>query len=204
MVIANPTTTPLRVPTRVSSAVQHTETSGELVQAPTDGRIGCLWNRDSETVISDASIDTAAFVRFAVPEVRQWSIGFVYHDIGGNSDSATFIWSEGPDTTFARYRARRDGQIERDPPSERISASVLRPGLNELSFRTTSDGSFLRLNEETVIEVPASLLIRRNGRSQLCVGFHSVKMNRTRFSILTCGLSSSREGASGLLINGGP
>ena len=48
-------------------------------------------------------------------------------------------------------------------------------GWNELSFRTSSDGSFLRLNDETVIEVPVTQLIRRSGRSQLCIGFRTVE-----------------------------
>ena len=204
MVIANPTTTPLRVPTRVASAVQHTGTSGELVHDPYYRRIGCAENRYDATVISEDSINSAAFVRFEVPDVQQWSIGFVYHDIGGNSDAATFIWSDGPETTFARYWARRNGQVERDPPSERISESVLRSGLNELSFRTSSDGSFLRLNDETVIEVPASLLIRRNGRSQLCIGFHSGEDEPYSIRYSDLRTKFVREGASGHLIHGGP
>lgn len=48
-------------------------------------------------------------------------------------------------------------------------------GWNELSFRTSSDGSFLRLNDETVIEVPVTQLIRRSGRSELCIGFRTAE-----------------------------
>ena len=88
-------------------------------------------------------------------------------------------------------------------PSVRIALSVLRTGLNELSFRTTSDGSYLRLNDETVIEVPASQLARRRGWSRLCVGFAAAEEEpylirysdlRTRFV---------RDGISGSLTHGG-
>ena len=176
-VMASPTTTPTRVPTRVPTAVPSTETSGVLVHDPGDGYIGCSSDRNSATVISDDTTDSAAFVRFEVPDVRDWSIGFVYHDpldSNGDSESATFIWSEGNDDVFARHWARENGEYVHDPPSERIRRSVIRTGLgktNELAFRTSSDGSFLRLNDETVIEVPASQLIRRSGWSELCVGF---------------------------------
>jgi len=206
MVIANPTTTPLRVPTRVSSAVQHTGTSGELTSDPSDGSIGCSTNRNSSTVISTDTTDSAAFVRFQVPDVRQWSIGFVYHDpvnIYGVSSTATFIWSESPDNVYARHWAIRDGVSIHDAPSERISGSALRTGWNELSFRTSSDGSFLRLNDHTAIEVPASQLIRRNGWSSLCVGFHSIEDEAYSIQYSDLRTRFVREGVSGSLTYSG-
>lgn len=203
MVIANPTTTPLRVPTRVSSAVQHTGTSGELVHDPYYRRIGCAEDRYDSTVISHDSINSAAFVRFEVPDVQQWSIGFVYHNIGGGHDSATVISSNGPDDTFGRHWARRNGEIERDPLAERVTSSVFRTGWNELAFRTSADGSFLRLNDETVIEVPASQLIRRSGWSQLCVGFHSREDEPYSIRYSDLRTRFAREGVSGSLTYSG-
>ena len=199
LVIVNPTTTPLRVPTRVSSAVQHTGTSGELVHDPVDRRIGCVENRYDATVISRSSIDSAAFVRFQIPDVQRWSIGFVYHNIGGGHDSATIISSNGSDDTYARHWARRNGEMERGPLAEQVMNSALDTGWNELAFRASADGSFLRLNDETVIEVPASQLIRRGGWSQLCVGFHSREDDEYSIQYSDLRTRFTREGVSGSL-----
>jgi len=208
-VMVSPTRTPTRVPTRVPSAVPTTGASGVLMHDPGDGYIGCSSDRNSATVISDDTTDSAAFVRFEVPDVQDWSIGFVYHDpldTNGDSESSTFIWSEGPNDVFARHWARRDGEYVHDAPSERIGRNVLKTGSgqwNELSFRTSSNGSFLRLNDEAVIEVPASQLIRRSGWSELCVGFYSeedapysIRYSdlRTRFKL---------EGATAVMNNDG-
>lgn len=196
-----PTRTPTRVPTRVPTAVPSTGSSGVIHQDPDDGKIGCSRNRNSPTVISDDTIDSAAFVRFEVPDVRQWSIGFVYHDpLTENTDSVTIIWSEGPNDIFARHWVRSHGRYVHEPPSERIQRNVLRTGRgrwNELTFRTSADGSFLRLNDETVIEVPTSQLIRLDGWSELCVGFHSEE--DVPYSIRYTDLRTrfAREGASG-------
>jgi len=135
----------------------------------------CAGNLDEATVISHGTIDSAAFVRFEVPDVARWSIGFMYHEVDSDSYSVTHISTASRDDIFADHVTKRDGRwVHVSLPVGRIDLSVLRTGpgqRNELSFRTSSDGSFLRLNDEIVIEVPASQLIRRNGRSRLCVGF---------------------------------
>ena len=209
-VLASPTPRPTRIPTRTPTPVPSIATSGTLAHDPRDGYIGCSRNRNSATVISDATIDSAAFVRFEVPDVREWSIGFVYHDpldTDGDSDTVTYIWSNGPNSVYAGHWVRSNGEYVHQPPSERIQSHNLktwRGGWNELSFRTSSDGSFLRLNDETVIEVPASQLIRRFGWSQLCIGFiigeddpYSIRYQdlRTQFA---------REGVSGSLTHDDP
>ena len=175
-VMVDPTPSPTRTPTSVPTAVPSAGVSGELMHDPTTGNIGCHGGVHDATAISDDTVDSAGFLRFKVPDVRRWSIGFLYHDIEDDFDSATFVWSEGPYDTFARHWARRNGIVVHDPPEERIGRQVLKVGngqSNELAFRTSADGSFLRLNDETVIEVPASQLIRRSGWSSLCIGFHS-------------------------------
>lgn len=196
---ASPTPRPTRVPTVVPSTGGVT---GVLVRDPDGGYINCSRNRYSNTVISEDAIDSAAFVRFEVPDARGWSIGFLYHDIEGDSDSATFIWGQGTSDIFARHWARRDGNNVHDVPRERISRSVIRTGrgqFNELSFRTTSNGSVLRLNDENVIEVQASQLIRRYGWSSLCVGFHSDEDERYSIRYTDLRTRFVREGASGSL-----
>ena len=75
-VLASPTPRPTRIPTRVPTAVPSTGTSGVLMSDPDDGLIDCSRNRHSTTMISDDTIDSAAYLRFEVPNVRQWSIGF--------------------------------------------------------------------------------------------------------------------------------
>ena len=138
---------------------------------PDDVLIDCSRNRNSATVISRDAIDSAAFLRFEVPNVTNWSVGFLYHNAGTRgSYSITFIGSIGGHEVFAHHWAINNGEIVHNLDGERIPRSVLRSGPNELSFRSTSNGSFLRLNDETVIEVPVSHMIRRFGRSQLCIG----------------------------------
>ena len=196
-VMASPTRTPTRVPTRVPTAVPTTGVSGALVHDPDDGNIGCGDSRYSFNVISDSAIDSAAFVRFEVPDVGRWSFGFLYHDIDGDSESATYIFRRGTRDTFARHWARRSGTKVHEPPDERIARTVFKAGLNELSFRTSSAGSFLRLNDETVIEVPASQLIRRYGWSSLCVGFHSEEDDLYSIEYTDLRTRFAREGVSG-------
>lgn len=201
-----PTRIPTRTPTRVPTTVPPLGTSGFLVHNPDDGNIGCSSNRYSATVISSDTIDSAAFVRFEVPNVRRWSIGFVYHDPtdpnSRNTESATLIWSNGTNGIFARHWARIDGVQVHQPPNERLDTSVLRTGrgqLNELSFRTSLNGTSLRLNQATVMEVPASQMSRRYGRSVLCAGFHSTE--DVPYSIRYSDLRTrfTREGVSGSL-----
>lgn len=196
-VMVSPTRTPTRVPTRTPTAVPTTGASGALAHDPDDGSIGCGDSRYSFNVISDDAIDSAAFVRFEVPDVGRWSFGFLYHDIDGDSESATYIFRRGTRDTFARHWARRSGTTVHEPPDERIARTVFKAGLNELSFRTSSAGSFLRLNDETVIEVPASQLIRRYGWSSLCVGFHSEEDDRYSMEYTDLRTRFAREGASG-------
>lgn len=181
--------------------------TGLLTHDPRDDRIGCSTNWNDETVISNDSVDAAAFLRFETPNVRQWSIGFLYHDVEGDSHSATIVWADGPNNVFARHWVRREGKLVQDPPSERIGANVLRIGrgyANELSFRTSSSGSFLRLNDEAVIEVPASQLIRRNGRSSVCVGFHSEEDDRYSIRYWDLRTRFASEGVSGSVSHSDP
>lgn len=174
-----------------------------LVSEPGDGKVDCSRSRYSATVISNTTIDSAAFVRFEIPDVQRWSVGFVYHDIGDHSQAATFIWSEGTDELFARHWVRDNGQFIHEKLNLRIDAPPLRVGLNELSFRTSSLGSFLRLNDHTVIEVPAWQLVRRNGSSELCVGFHSEEDELYTIKYSDLRTRFVREGVSGSLVQRG-
>lgn len=200
-------TTPTHVPTSVPTTVPSSGVSGILVHDPNSGMTGCSEDRSDLTVISDNTIDSAAFLRFEVPNVRRWSIGIRYHDtVEAGSDSATVIWSEGHGDVFAGHWSRENGKDIHNPLSQRIGRNSLRTEsgpTNELSFRSTPSGSSLRLNDDTVIEVPASQLIRRSGWSRLCVGFYqsedepySIRYSdlRTRFV---------RNGVSGSLTHDG-
>ena len=201
-VMVDPTPSQTRTPTRVPTEVPSAGTSGVLVHDPTTGQIGCNGSDYDATTISEDTVDSAAFLRFEVPNVRQWSVGFLYHDIEGDFDSATFVWSEGPNDTFARHWARQNGIVVHDPPEERIGRHILRVGngqTNELAFRTSADGSFLRLNDETVIEVQASQLIRRSGWSSLCIGFHSEEDEPYSVSYTDLRTRFVRNGVSGSL-----
>ena len=164
---------------------------------------GCSQNRNNVIIISDETIDSAVFLRFEVPNVRRWSIGVLYHDTTEtDSDSAIIIWSEGPDDIFAGHWSRENGNHVHSLRSERIGSNIIRVGpgkTNELFFGTASNGSFLRLNDETVIEVPMSQLIRRNGRSRLCVGFYSDEGDPYSISYSDLRTRFTRKGAEGVL-----
>ena len=202
-----PTRTPTRVATRQATVVPTVlpstiGVSGVLEQDPDDGLIGCSSDGYSATVISDNAIDSAAFLRFEVPNVREWSIGFLYHENDDDSFSSTLIWSDGPNDVFARHWTRLNGVKVDDLPSERINRNVLRSGrgqFNELSFVTSARGSVLRLNDEEVISVPASQLTRRVGWNQLCVGFHSSEDQRYAIRYRDLRTRFTREGGSGSL-----
>lgn len=201
---ATPTSTPraTRVPTPDPSTGGE---SGVFVHDPHDGSIDCSNDREDLSVISDSTTDSAAFLRFEVPRVHPWSIGFLYHRPGGerNTYAATIIYGNRPDDIRARHWVKRDGEDVHDPPSKSIQRSLLKTGageFNELVFRTSSDGSFLRLNDEIVIEVPASQLVRRTGWSKVCVGFHSdeddvysIRYEDLRTRFYKAGLAGSLE-----------
>ena len=201
---ASPTPRPTRVPTVVPSTGG---VSGLLVHDPDSGTIGCSTNRYDATVISADTIDSAAFFRFEVPNVGHWSIGFLYHDpVARGTNAATIIWSDGPGDIFARHWTRQNGEDVHEPPSERIGRSVLKTGSgqwNELSFRTTSSGTFLRLNDESAITVPASQLSRRIGWSQLCVGFHTGEDDPYSIRYRDLRTRFAREGSSSSLSHDG-
>lgn len=160
---------------------------------------------DSFTTISNHTVDSAAFVKFEVPDVRQWSIGFVYHSsFLFEYMTATYIYSDATDDVFVRHFTRNDGEILHDLPRKRISSSVLREGPNELAFRTSSDGSFLRLNEETVIEVPVSQSNRKIGWSELCVGFRAAEEVPYAIPYSDLRTRFRREGGSGSVTHNDP
>ena len=200
---ATPTPRATHVPTPGPSAGGE---SGVLVHNPSDGNIGCANSRYDRTVIAQNTVDSAAFLRFEVPYVSDWSIGFVYHDMDGSgTDTLTYIRKFASGSLIAVHEVRQSGTSVHES-SEWVSRSAQRAGrgeLNELVFRTTSSGSFLRLNDEIVLVVPPDQLIRRSGSSALCAGFnldedvpYSIRYEdlRTRFV---------REGVSGSLTHNG-
>ena len=194
--------------TRVPTLGPSTGVSGVMVHDPHDGSIDCSNDRQDLSVISDSTIDSAAFLRFEVPGVHPWSIGFLYHRPGEerNTYAATIVYGNGPDDIRARHWVKGNGEDVHDPPSERINRRLLKtaPGeLNELTFRTSSNGSFLRLNDEIVIEVPASQLVRRNGWSKVCVGFHSDEDEQYSIRYEDLRTRFVRSGVSGSLISDG-
>ena len=205
-VLASPTPRPTMIPTRVPTAVPSLGISGTLVHNPTVGKIGCPQRRYDMTVIAEDAVNSATFLRFEVPNVRNWSIGFLYHDTGDNSFAATLIGGGASNYIFARHWTRQKGVAVHEPPNEWIDPGILRSGrgqFNELSFRTTSRGSSLRLNDEFVLEVPASQLSRSSGRSRLCVGFHSEEDEPYSIRYRDLRTRFARAGVSGSLTHDG-
>ena len=182
--------------------------SGVLVHDPDDGYIGCANSRYETSVISHSTVDSAAFLRFQVPDVGEWSLGFLYHDPrgGGETSAVTFIYGYGPRDVRARHWVRDGGEFLHDPPTKEIPRGTLKTGpgeMNELVFRTTSSGSFLRLNDEIVIEVPTSQLVRRVGTSRVCVGFHSNEDEPYSIQFEDLRTKFDRESQAGTMTVGG-
>lgn len=201
---ASPTPRPTRVPTVGPST---SGVTGVLAHDPDSGSIGCSSSRYSNTVISNNTTDSAAYLRFEVPNVRQWSIGFLYHDpaTGGTTDTATVVYANPDGDLFASHWVRVDGEDVGKDELEFISAHELMDGAgqtNELSFRTSSKGSVLRLND-FIFEIPDSNLLRKAGMSQICVGFWSDE--NAPYTIRYSNLRTQFEldGASGVLNNDG-
>ena len=203
-----PTATPTNTPTPIPSPTlmptpgpSRGGVSGVLVHNPQDGRIDCSTKRGAQSVISDSTIDSAAFLRFAVPDVNEWSVGFVYHQTanGDELSAVTFIYGDGPWDVRARHWVRDGKKQHHAPPSEPIRRGTLKTGpgeLNELVFRTSSNGSFLRLNDEIAIEVPASQLVRESGLSRVCVGFRGEETERYLIRYEDLRTRFTREGES--------
>ena len=175
-----------------------------MTQDAGDGVIGCTRGR-SPTTISDHTVDSAAFVKFEVPDVPRWSIGFAYHrSLFVETDTATYIWSDGPNRVFASHWVREEGEYLHDLHTGLLSGSLLRSGKNQLAFRTSSDGTFLRLNDETVIEVLESQLSRHVGWSGLCVGFLAEEDESYSITYTDLRTRFRREAGSGSLTHSNP
>ena len=147
--------------------------SGSLKHMPGRGFLGCATRWFDKTILSDGTINTATHVRFEVPDVESWSFGFTYHTSGdGRSFNATLLHTL-PDS--ARVYAKHWTISAGGTPEfleESVDPGLVRLGENVLVFRTSESGAFLRLNDETVIRVPASNLTRRTGYAEVCVGFY--------------------------------
>ena len=200
--VAAPTPTPR--PTITPTPGSSSGVSGNFAYNPSTGKIACADSRYARTVVSDSTIDSAAFLRFELPRVREWSIGFIYHapNEGDDTDTATFIYGNSRNEVYARHWVRRNGTMLHDIYSDENYFSDLRAGAgqkNELVFRTSSDGTILRLNDKIVLEVPGTNLRRIRGWSQVCVGFHFDEA--TAYSIDYSDLRTrfTREGVSGSL-----
>ena len=153
--------------------------SGTLKFVPGSGYLGCATRWFDKTILSDGTINSAAHIRFEVPDVDSWSFGFVYHTgDGGSSFNATFLRSPPGTASVYAFHWKRSADAPIEVSSELVSARLLQPIGNVLVFRTSVDGAFLRLNDETVMRVPASDLARRTGYAEVCVGFYTTEAER--------------------------
>lgn len=176
--------------------------SGTLVHDPNDDGIGCSSSWLSPTVIRLYAIDSAAFVKFEVPDKNEFSIGFLYHEIDDLNNSATFIWRDNQKNIYASHWSMIDGDFVHGPITHPIPSNVIETGdgdKNELVFRTSSNGSFIRLNNDIVIEVPRTRLIRKNGRATLCIGFNREEKDPYSVEVADIRTRFDRSGKSGLL-----
>lgn len=157
---------------------------------------GCAYDLDSHAVISRGTVDSAVFLRFEVPQVDKWSLGFLYHGDDDDSDTATYIWSERPGFFYLSHGVRSRGQYVNQLPDEPIASKTFRtrPGaLNELAFRTSSKGTYVRLNDDFVFDIPAEYLIREPGTSRICVGLRGSTIETESYSIRYADISMPFE-----------
>ena len=97
---------------------------------------------------------------------------------GGSSFNATFLRSPPGTASVYAVHWKRSADAPIEAYSELVSSRLLQPIGNVLVFRTSKNGAFLRLNDETVIRVPASDLARRTGYAEVCVGFYTTEDER--------------------------
>ena len=200
----SPRPTPTPQPNRTPTPGDDKGITGTLSYRPSDRSFGCASDPNHATVISDNTIDSAAFLRFEVPDTPNWSLGFVYHDPEGssNTQTATFIYGDRRGQAYVRHWVRSRGVYEHGPITTRIPTGVLkqRAGqVNELAFRTSSGGTYLRLNDVVVINVPAAELHRLRGWSTVCVGLNADETQRYSIKYTNLRTRFFREGVSGSL-----
>ena len=176
--------------------------SGTLIHDPNRVGLTCPTNWLNPSVISSFTKNSAAFVKFEIPDDGEWSIGFLYHDIDSLNRSATFIWSDDRRNTFASHWTVSDGNYVHGPITFPISPNATERGYgneNELVFRTSTNGSFIRLNDYVVIEVPRTRLIRKFGQSRICIGFNDNEDESYSINIADIRTRFDRRFSSGLL-----
>ena len=123
-------------------------------------------------LLSEGALDISAIVDFRVPDVSNWSIGFMLYDEGadgltmtyvyrsGNSYGANhFVWTDLKITDSQYIRFSRRGEL-RTRPGQQNRLGFVTDGL-EATFTLNGEGL------ESLLGVP---LTHRVGYSKVCVG----------------------------------
>lgn len=164
--------------------------------------------RALQSVIGDESIECVsvlfgnharfwASVKFRVPTSSSWSVGFLYHNPalalaqGLDTDTATFLYrtrSGGP--YVGHWTREADANVHRAGPRVVSPSSALNAaGMNVMRIEVNERGSFLILNGELQIHVPAANLRVNPSPVKLCVGLFTDEASEyeLRYSDLTGG-----------------
>ena len=146
--------------------------SGTLYSYAGDGLIGCLARTNHPAFIADDATFGGIEFSFEVPFASAWSIGMLYHDVGADTDTATYVHRWGSEGFRVGHRTRVEGKTvytlslsDLPAPFEDAVGAT-----NTVSIRTDRDGTVLEFNGSSVLRVPASKLRPRAGRMQICVG----------------------------------
>ena len=146
--------------------------SGTLYAYASDGLIGCLARTNHPAFIaSDATFGGIEF-SFEVPFASAWSIGMLYHDVGADTDAATYVHRWGAEGFRVGHRTRVEGKTVYTASLSDLPAPFEDAvgATNTVSIRTDRDGTELAFNGSSVLRVPISELRPRAGKMQVCVG----------------------------------
>ena len=177
-VLASPTPRPTRIPTRTPTPVPSTKTSGVLVHTAGES-LGCHLDGHTQgfslagKVLSENDVEIVAALRFTVPNVPRWSIGFVFHDADIGDFTDMFIYRF-LNVVGAAIRVWANNKIV-DSKNMFLNADQLdtRPGQQHtLAFAANWNALAFVLGDDAIVTSLDVQNIPRVGRSQVCVGFN--------------------------------
>lgn len=176
-VLASPTPRPTRIPTRTPTPPFGT--SGTLVHSAGDffrclSELHDVGFSESGTILSQSDVELLVSLRFLVPQVSKWSIGFIFHNANIGNFTATFIYKRYNDIGAQIIVATNFEGLDGKKVSLNVDQLNSRPGQgNEIRLVTRWRGFIVMLNDEVLFtnsDVKHAPLI---GTSQVCVGLNT-------------------------------
>lgn len=136
------------------------------------GQIVCPSMLSDNAYFANYVEESWVLLDFIAPEVRSWSLGFLYN-VDANIHSQMSLGWNGRTLRVEHVNYKEggvdDGRVEYVPDGLIENDAI---GKVRLEFETTSRGSTLRLNGEKVMHVPSAHVSRQPGGVALCIGLY--------------------------------